>query len=225
MLIKSHKAILLLALLFLPMTVTSETFHEKLKVYGVIKPAKMTTLIGVNQGIVTQIRQVGTSLKQNETALMVMEREVIRPYRTTITGIVAKTHVTAGAAVSPGMPLSTVIDPNEKMIEISLSPGEAKKIKVGAIVLDENQKPFGVIDKLSPLVDTDTGAITSYIKAEAKISSMIGDVIPLFLQTRTIEDCEKVITFNEFDSSYKDFQVEAYSGDRICLKKKTVNHE
>lgn len=197
---------------------SSETFIEKIKVYGIIKPGKISTLIGVNQGIVNRIEQVGTTLKQNEAAIQVMERELTRPYRSTIDGVVAKNHVTIGAAVTPGMPLVTIIDPNSKDIELSLSPAEAKKVRVGAQVFDKQQVLFGSIAKVSPLVDIDTGAVVSYVKSDHAVASLIGDVIPLFVHVRTITDCDRIVKLHELDSQLQQMTVEAYSGDQVCLK-------
>lgn len=198
--------------------VASETFQEQVKVYGIIKPGKITTLVGVNQGIVQHIEQVGTKLNTNEPAIQVLERELTRGYRTTISGIVSKNHVTAGAAVTPGMPLVTIIDPEAKDVEVSLSPSEARKIKVGSPVFAKDQEPFGVVSKISPLVDIDTGAVISYVKPNRFVNSLIGDVLPLFVNTRTITDCDRIVQLNELDSSLQQMSVEAYSGNKACLK-------
>ncbi len=199
--------------------VANETFVEKTKVYGIIKPGKISSLIAVNQGIVTQIQSVGSPVKQNDPVVVVIEKETTRPYRSTIQGVISKLHVTTGAAITPGMPLATVIDPNDKLIELSISPQEARKISLGSKVFTQDQKYFGSVDKMSPLVDPDTGAIISYIKPEGKVPSFIGDVLPLFIQLRIISDCSKIIPVSEMDPNDLELHVEAYSGDQVCLKK------
>ncbi|HND86068.1 MAG TPA: hypothetical protein PLU50_09685, partial [Pseudobdellovibrionaceae bacterium] len=74
------------------------------------------------------------------------------------------------------------------------------------------------VSKISPLVDIDTGAVISYVKPNRFVNSLIGDVLPLFVNTRTITDCDRIVQLNELDSSLQQMSVEAYSGNKACLK-------
>lgn len=110
-----------------------QDFVEKIPAFGVIKPGEITTLLAINHGMVAKIPfQVGDRVKLGSVLLSAIERETTRGYRTTIAGQVAKLHVTPGAALTPGMPLVTVINPDKKQIEVSLSPKESQRLKVGA---------------------------------------------------------------------------------------------
>jgi multidrug resistance efflux pump len=199
----------------------ADIFEEKISAYAVIKPGAMTTMLAINNGIVSQIpAPIGKSVQVGEALIEVMERETIRMYRSGIKGGVAKLHVTAGAAVTPGMPLSTVIDPNLKVLEVSVSPEEAQKIKIGAKVSLMNETTaWGGVDRVSPLVDPDTGAVTVILKARESIKQMIGDVVPVLITLREVPDC-KVVDLHRVDEYLVDFKVEAVSGNRACLIKK-----
>ena len=57
----------------------AKTFVEKLSVYGVIKPAEMTTMIGVNHGVVLRVYgQVGDRVQRGKASLAVIEKETTR---------------------------------------------------------------------------------------------------------------------------------------------------
>ena len=89
-------------------SVFAAKFFEKIPVYGVIKPAAITTLLAVNHGMVSKVPLlVGDSAKFGQVVLTVVEKETTRNYRTTLQGKVAKIHVTQGAVTTPGMPLIT----------------------------------------------------------------------------------------------------------------------
>lgn len=193
-------------------------FIEKLAVYGVIKPGSITTLLAINHGIVSKIPlQVGQNVNRGDILIEVMEKETTRSYRSGIKGGVAKLHVTDGAAVTPGMPLSTVIDPAQKQIEVSLSPQEAEKVKPGAdVTLRTTSAPFGKVERVSPLVDPDTGAVLAFVKPGANITQLIGDVVPLDIVVRVINNC-KVVPLREVDQYLEKFKIEAISGDSACL--------
>ncbi len=195
-------------------------FEEKLPVYGVVKPTSITTLLAVNHGVVVDInRGLGDKVSAQSVILEVMERETLRPYRTAVQGKVAKLHVTKGAAVTPGMPLVTVLDPSSKSIEVSLSAKEARSIEVGTEVVDrQTGKKFGKISKISPLVDPDTGAVISFVKPDAPVSHLVGDVISLSLVVRKIDDCE-VVSLAQLDQRDSKQTIEAISGSQACLKR------
>lgn len=199
----------------------AETFVEKNPIYGVIKPAEITTLLAVNHGMVANIiGDEGDKVTRGKTIITVIEKETMRPYRTTITGHVAKVHVTNGAAVTPGMPLITVINDKKKKVQVSLSPKEAQSVQVGAdVFLRNSDDKFGHISKISPLVDPDTGAVISYIKPLKKVSQLIGDIIPLEIAVKTIDDC-KIVPIKEVDQYIKEYKVHATSGNNACLQLK-----
>lgn len=196
-----------------------QSFIERLPVYSVIKPFAVTTLLAVGHGFVTRIGvAVGSTVKQGDWVLTVMERETTRTYRSGIEGGVAKLHVTSGAAVTPGMPLATIMDPQRKIIELSLSPQDAQKLKTGTAVYRRgSSETFGTLSRISGLVDPDTGAVLAYIAPEKPVENLIGDVILVDIAVRSIPDC-KVVPLREL-ASLEGFTVEAISGEEVCLKK------
>lgn len=202
----------------------NQTFEERLPVYGVVKPSSITTLLAINHGVVVGMhRGIGDSVSAQGVVLEVMEREALRSYRTAVPGKVAKLHVTKGAAVTPGMPLVTVLDPSAKIIEVSLSAKEAHSVAIGTPVVDRaTGKRFGTISKVSPLVDPDSGAVISYVKPDAIVSHLIGDIISLSLVVRTINDCD-VVGVAQIDSRDADQEVEAISGSKACLKRRPAS--
>jgi multidrug efflux pump subunit AcrA (membrane-fusion protein) len=200
----------------------TKAFRKAISVYGVIKPAKMTNLIAVNNGMVSKIhRSVGDRIGFGKVAISVIERETTRGYRSTILGNVAKLHVSEGAAVTPGMPLVTIIDPNEKLIEISLSPSEASDVKVGNSVFRRGEEitQFGKIRSVSPLVDPDTGGVIAYVGPKSQVENLIGDILPLEVVTQNLSDC-KVVNLKEIDQFLQHYKVVATSGKRACLQAK-----
>lgn len=198
-----------------------QKFEETISVYGVIKPARMTNLIAVNNGMVSNIpKRVGEKIKFGQVAISAIERETTRGYRSTLNGRVAKLHVSEGAAVTPGMPLVTIIDPQKKLVEVALSPAEGQRVQEGATVYSgKSEDVFGTIQSVSPLVDPDTGGVVSYVKPGSEVKALIGDVIPLRVVARSIDDC-KVVPVSEVDNHLKKFRVIASSGNQVCLKEK-----
>ncbi|MCB0385587.1 MAG: HlyD family efflux transporter periplasmic adaptor subunit [Bdellovibrionales bacterium] len=200
----------------------TQDFVEKIPAFGVIKPGEITTLLAINHGMVAKIPfQVGDRVKLGDILLSAIERETTRGYRTTIRGQVAKLHVTPGAALTPGMPLVTVINPEKKQIEVSLSPKESQRLKVGApIFLRGKGEQLGHLSKISPLVDPETGAVLSYVQPEKPVAQLIGDVIPLDIEVRHLKDCF-VTAISEIDQHIEKYRVEATSGNTACLIPKT----
>ena len=150
---KISKYLLLIATLFVGSTTygSTTTFTEQLPVYGVVKPNKITTAIGINHGIVTRIPyDIGDKVQKGGTLLVSIEKETTRYYRTTISGQISKIHVKKGAVVTPGMPLVTVIDPKYKKIEVLLSPQEAQRVKLGQKVYLKNHKLFAKVFFVAP---------------------------------------------------------------------------
>jgi multidrug efflux pump subunit AcrA (membrane-fusion protein) len=199
----------------------AEIFIERAPIYGVVKPAKISTVIAVNNGIASQIPyQVGDLVKVGSSLIRVLEKETNRNYRSSISGKVAKIHVSASAVVTPGMPLVTVVDPNAKKIEVTLSPKEAQNIGSGSKLFYRGQnEPFGSILKVSPIVDPDSGGVISYAMSLKKMSQLIGDVIPLDVVMREIPGC-KIVKINEIDRHIASHDVMATSGQQACLKEK-----
>lgn len=199
----------------------NSTFEETISVYGVIKPARMTNLIAVNNGMVSSIpKRVGEKIKFGQVAISAIERETTRGYRSTLNGRVAKIHVSEGAAVTPGMPLVTIIDPQKKLVEVALSPSEGQRVKEGAIVYSgKTEDVFGTIQSVSPIVDPDTGGVVSYVQPKAEVRALIGDIVPLRVVAGSIEKC-KVVPVSEVDSHLRKFRVIASSGNQVCLKEK-----
>ncbi len=197
----------------------SMAFDKEVPVYGIIKPASMTTLLAVNHGIVLKIsRQIGDSVSVGSDVVHILEKETTRIFRTAINGQVAKLHVTNGAAVTPGMPLVTIIDPDKKDIEVSLSSTEAKEIKAGQHVsLAADDSDFGEISKISPLVDPDTGAVVAYVQPKSKVKNLIGDVVSLRINLGKISSC-KEIPLTQLKSITKKSRIVASSKDKVCVE-------
>lgn len=199
----------------------SFSFEKEIVVYGVIKPASITTLLSVNHGIVIKIpKQVGDSVNLGGEAIHVLEKETTRILRSGIAGQVAKIHVTQGAAVTPGMPLITILDPYKKDIEISLSASEAKEVKPGQLVARANDgSDFGKISKISPLVDPDTGGVLAYVSPNDKINDLVGDVVSLRISVGKIDSCKEV-PIAQLSSPTEDTRIIASSKDKVCLETK-----
>ncbi len=200
-------------------------FDKEVLVYGVIKPASMTTLLAVNHGIVLKItKQIGDSVTVGVDAIHVLEKETTRVYRTAINGQVAKLHITNGAAVTPGMPLVTIIDPDKKDLEVSLSSNEAKEIKIGQqVVLAEDNSDFGQISKISPLVDPDTGAVIAYVGPKSKIKNLIGDVVSLRIKLGKMNNC-KEIPLSQLKNITIKSRIVASSKDKVCIENLEKNN-
>ena len=215
---------LILLNIFAALPSSATRFEEKLPVYGVVKPTSMTTILAINHGIVSKIpSSIGFDVGEGAVTIEVLEKETVRNYRTAISGKVSKMHVSVGAAVTPGMPMVTVIDGRKKEIELSLSPQEAIKVKVGfPLELRDSGQVLGQISRLSPLVDPDTGAVLAFVKTTRSIPNYIGDIIPLNLVLRRIDDC-KIVTLNQVSEHQNEFAVEAISGDQACLKRRPAS--
>ena len=210
----------LLLIVFYCTFVKAEKFIERVPVYGVIKPGEISTLLAINNGMVAQIpNQVGAKVKVGQIIIYVIEKETSRAYRSTINGVVAKTHVTKGAAVTPGMPMITVLDPQKKVVEVSLSPDEAARVGVGSkIFYQGTENKFGEIKLLSPLVDPDTGGVLSVVRPDKNFNKLIGDIIPLSLAVREISDC-KIVDLNQVNKYSSNYRVIATTGTQACLRR------
>ncbi len=215
---KINKTLLLLILLN-PRLLLAAEFREKIAVYGVIKPGAMTTLLAINHGILAEINYpLGTEVKSGDTVVTIIERETNRPYKTYLKGVVAKVHVHSGAAVTAGMPMITVLDPLSKIIEVSLSPQDGERIKVGTLVLKRGEdKIFGKVSRISPLVDPDTGAVLSFVEPVTTLANFAGDVVALDLVLRTISDCV-IVPIHEIEKYISNHTIVAVSGSEACLK-------
>lgn len=197
----------------------SEKLQHKIPVYGVIKPTQISTNVSIGQGLVHNIPfELGDSVRQGQTLIEILEKETLRGYKSTITGKVAKIHVTKGAAISVGMPLITVVDPKSRQIEISLSPDDARMVKTGTqVVSHKDGSPVGVITKISSIIDPDSGAVTASMNSKLP-NHLIGEVISLDLIISE-KACDKVVTLSELGQYTKKWNVQFISGNKTCLKK------
>lgn len=197
----------------------AESLIEWSIVYAVVKPKAISTVVGVNHGVATQVKEIGTQVKAGDTLIEVMEKETTRFYRSTMVGVISKVHVTEGAVISPGMPLVTVLDPQKKQIEISFSPKEAQNLKVGSLVQKQNGQNFGSLEKISGLVDPDTGAVVAIAKPTGDIKETIGDIIPVQVQLQEHKDCEEITEVSKLSSLKDDQRIMAISGTKVCIKR------
>lgn len=210
----------LFLLIYYSQNVLAVSLTEKLRIYGVIKPNKISTSISLGNGLVHKLfSSIGDKVTAGNPLLEILERESVRSYRSTISGYIAKVHITQGAAVSPGMPLVTVVDPKKKFMEISLSPDDAKKIRQGLVVKSITGSSIGNIDKISPIIDPETGAVVSILKLNEESPYRIGEVIPIDLILGN-RDCDKVVLLSEVGGSKREYEIQFISDNNVCLKKK-----
>ncbi len=214
--------IFLMLILFQNFVMASEVFIEKLPVYGLIKPARISTLLAVNHGIVSKVPlQIGDLSNLGDIVLVSIEKETTRSYRSSIYGKIAKLHVTEGAALTPGMPLVTIVNPDFKSIEVHLSPNEATLIKLGTeVFIRDSDQLFGTISKISPIVDPDTGSVLSYVAPKQKVNQLIGDILSVDIKVREIKDCDEIKPIHQLDQFLSTHRVEAVTGKEVCLKLK-----
>ena len=138
----------------------------------------------------------------------------------TINGRIAKIHVTTGAATTVGMPLITVLDPKNKLLEVSLSTEEARIVKSGLKVVRKGDgKVLAEVLKISPLVDPDKGSVTSYLKLLAPIKERIGEILDLEILIPDETECAKVVEISDLGLYTSGWRVAFLSGDKACLEK------
>lgn len=198
-----------------------EFLIKKIPIYAVVKPAAISTLVSIGNGIVQNIvYQVGDDSKRGQTLIEILERDGIRPYRNTLGGKIAKIHVTNSASVTVGMPLITIIDPTQKKMEVSLSPDEANKIAIGDKVTVRNgQEKVAEVWKISPLVDPDKGSVTGYLKITGKVMARIGEILEFDIWAKEKSKCEKVVDVSDLGLYTKEWRVDFISGTKVCLQK------
>ena len=210
-------------IILLQLIITSSFGAElirKLPVYAVTKPKTISTQIAIGNGIINTIHKtLGEKVEKGTVLMEAFERETVRPYRSTIRGAVAKLHVTEGAAVTPGMPLITIVDPNKKILELSLSPQEGKNVKIGMNLYRlKSSKIFAKIKNISPIIDPDTGAIVAELEPANKLIEHIGQVIPLNIHLKS-EKCDLVIKLDSLGKYTQGYKAKFISGNKACLDK------
>lgn len=213
---------LFIMIFIIPDKVKADSLRELIPSYGVIKPKFVSTQVSIGSGIVHKIRyKLGDKVRRGRILISIIERETIRNYRNTLKGTVAKIHVTPGAAISAGMPLVTIVNSNKKYMEIAFSPDESKKIRKGLSVLSQNKKSIiGTINRLSPIVDPDTGTVLSFVNLESHGNPYrIGEVLPIFIEGK-VKNCQKVILLKELGLYTTGYKVKFISGDKACLEEK-----
>ena len=211
-----------ITILFFSQKVSAESLRELIPSYGVIKPKFVSTQVSIGNGIVHKIRyNLGDKVRRGKILISILERETIRNYRNTLNGTVAKIHVTPGAAISAGMPLVTIVNSDKKYMEISFSPDESNKISKGLSVFSQDQKiKIGTINRLSPIVDPDTGTVISFVDLSSFGKPYrIGEVLPIFIEGK-LKNCQKVINLKELGLYTNGHKVKFIAGDKVCLEEK-----
>ncbi|MDC0253574.1 HlyD family efflux transporter periplasmic adaptor subunit [Bacteriovoracales bacterium] len=211
---------LFIMIFFISDKAKADSLRELIPSYGVIKPKFVSTQVSIGSGIVHKIRyKLGDKVRRGRILISIIERETIRNYRNTLKGTVAKIHVTPGAAISAGMPLVTIVNSNKKYMEIAFSPDESKKVRKGLSVLSQNKKSIiGTINRLSPIVDPDTGTVLSFVNLESHGTPYrIGEVLPIFIEGK-VKNCQKVIPLKELGLYTTGYKVKFISGDKACLE-------
>lgn len=211
-----------------------ENLARNVLIYGVVKPRKMSTTVAIGQGLVNQIfHNIGDSINIGEPLIQIFERDTVRKYNGTLEGRIAKLHVTQGAAISPGMPLITVVNDKELYLEFSLSPQQAKELKKGSSLslykkrdnstlrskelTPEQSISIGVLEKISPIVDPETGSILALSGNIKSSDFFIGQVIPVSVNVG-VESCDVVCSLNEVNRYAGEFQVAFISDEKVCLR-------
>jgi hypothetical protein len=214
-----NKILLFISILLLSTSSYSKELTEKIRIYGVIKPKRISTSVALGSGLVHVLpSEIGEKVFAGTILLKVLERDSLRSYRSTISGFVAKVHITAGAVVSPGMALVTVVDPDKKFMEISLSPTDARKVKKGVVVKTPIGKKIGMIDRISPIIDPDTGAVIANLDLTNK-NYRIGEVIPIDLILGS-KRCDEISTLSDVGGYGKDYVIKFVSDQNACLIKR-----
>lgn len=197
----------------------ADQLTEKLRIYGIIKPQSISTAVALGTGLVHKLpSKIGNKVSRGNTLLQVLEKDSIRSYRSTIDGYVAKNHITPGAAVSPGMPLVTVVAPEKKYMEISLSPLDAKRVTKGTLVQESNGNELGRIDRISPIIDPDTGAVVANLSLKDS-NFRIGEVIPIDIILGE-KECDQVSILSNVGDFGKEYKILFVNEQKACLVKK-----
>ncbi|MEK6625516.1 MAG: HlyD family efflux transporter periplasmic adaptor subunit [Bdellovibrionota bacterium] len=201
----------------------STQLERKVLIYGIVKPKKMSTLVAVGQGLVNQIfKQVGDEVKKGNELLQIFERDTVRNYNNTLDGKVAKLHVTMGAAISPGMPLITVVNDEELYLEFGLSPAQAQILKQGAalVLVSEAESPInlGILEKISPIVDPENGSVVALSSILQKKDFLIGQVLTVSVSLGLC-DCDQVVALKEVNQYTTGWKLDFISDNQACLKK------
>jgi len=211
---------LVLSLLVLLSSVSARaavSMAYELKTYAVVKPTNISTSISIGSGLVQKMQvELGQTVKVGSGLIEILEENTLRAYRSPLAGQVVKLHVTQGAAVSPGMPLVTVMDTAGKYLEMTLSPEEAKLISVGAKIQDvKTHADLGSVDFVSALVDPDHGGVVAHAK-KVKLSHRVGEVIHVILSVANLQ-CSKIIATDEVREKEK-YNIKVIHQKKICLE-------
>ncbi|OFZ12980.1 MAG: hypothetical protein A2X86_09135 [Bdellovibrionales bacterium GWA2_49_15] len=194
--------------------------ERKVLIYGIVKPKKMSTVVAIGQGLVNQIfNQVGDQVKKGSELMQVFERDTVRNYNNTLDGKVAKVHVTLGAAISPGMPLITVVDDGQLYLEFGLSPSQAQQLKQGASLnLASGTESLGTLEKISPIVDPESGSVVALSSVLQKKDIIIGQVLTVSVSLG-LSDCDQVVLLKDVNQYTSGWKVDFISDNQACLKK------
>ncbi len=213
----NHFKLLLLVSTFSLSSWATTNMPYELKTYAIVKPSNISSSVSIGSGLVQKVHvELGQVVKVSTSLIEILEENTLRAYRSSLVGQVVKIHVTQGAAVSPGMPLVTVMDPKGKFLEITLSPEEAKLMSVGAKVRDAKSKEdLGVLDFISSLVDPDNGGVVAHVK-KFGLGNRVGEVIHVVVQVPELK-CSRVIAMDKLDDSDR-FKVKAIYQKKICLE-------
>jgi hypothetical protein len=199
---------------------TDKQLEKRIVLHGVVKPQKMSTLVAIGEGIVSKvIGKLGKMVKPNDNLLQVFEKESVRNYRNTIDGKIAKIHVTEGAAISPGMPLVTVVNDQKLYMELSLSPQTANSIQQGYdIYLKNKNKKIANIVHIAPIVDPDNGSVKAISSQLDSSLYRIGQIISVEVSFG-VQDCHEVVPLNEVNNFTQEYQINFIYNQKACLIK------
>jgi len=214
---KFVKSLSFLFCLSLSFQALAEIMNYQMSTYAVVKPTSISTSVSIGSGLVHKVHQtIGSQVAERTLLIEILEENTVRSYRSTIKGQVVKVHVTQGAAVSPGMPLVTVMNPDNKFLEIILSPSEARLVAKDSKVFDKsNAQLLGEIDFISSLVDPDNGGVVSQTHV-AKLDERVGEVINVMIDVPKLT-CSKIVNLDNFTSNEKS-KVKVIYKDKVCLE-------
>jgi hypothetical protein len=195
--------------------------EKRITLHGMIKPQKMSTLVSIGEGIVSKvIGQLGQKVGPNQNLLQVFEKESVRNYRNTIQGKIAKIHVTEGAAISPGMPLVTVVNDENLYMELSLSPQTANELKLGMRIFQEDRpSEIGKIVHIAPIVDPDNGSVKAITGRIPATDYRIGQVLAVQISLGE-QDCDIVENIGNINEYTNGHEIKFLSKNKVCIDKK-----
>ena len=85
------------------------------------------------------------------------------------------------------------------------------------LIFKNKKNKIGIINRLSPIVDPDTGTVLSFVDLKSYGRPYrIGEVLPIFIEGK-LKKCQKVIGLKELGLYTNGYKVNFIAGDKACL--------